>query len=1697
MEKRAADMLEQSRADGKGPLFSDQQLKLLADMCAAEGNDAALYLEAYTAELRKMLPAKASGEELVAWMEESVKHPPPYKETVEHYKRLRNRSGGDTMETLEKCYQELLSEAEKAQNNQYSEKQVNEGEAQLNQAWRQYTNCLNNLVRNKVLSDLERQNNFNKGNGLVGDGLRGYRDRQKALKVERSRKKLEAAQDKVKQLLNMAEQVDEDASSKDLEYLINENTRRVADLEDLVEEAGDSQLAEEASALQTRLTMSSRKLRKQQEELKAKERPKPNFTQQQSQWQSHLKGPYGRDQGRRSEDKEAKKNHWYQQQTPGSSWADEMEKEPLPKTTRGGTSWYNPSHRRDEDEDEEDRDYFQGRHRDPFISVLDKLANRMDRPARPPPPAWPVFTDEYQKFPKWKKDITSYLKDYCSSLKEETKVLHLKERCFSKKTVILLDSFETLDQIFVRLEQIYRKPACYTVEAMRPFQNQKLKSNDDSVGLESAYQRIVRVLRDTERLGQMSSLAGPECVWKMTHSLSQNELAGWEQYKQNNAADYDFESECFLDFSTHRLAHWSNLADVMRSMTMDSGSAPAAKPAGGHQDGPKKGGHSGRDDRKAWNKQSRFKSNQSNPNPNSNPNSNFNRNPNPQVYSAVAQSQGTQQPQQQPQATGGPGANSFRSFKCQVPGCESTKPHTRRGCHAFLSLPIGARWDIVTGKDWCQWCLAHTLDRDCFAIKRLAQDNLLPECGEGGCKMAHHPALHHVQVNTSSLRLEIVDRSPVEGQSNANSSSPKSRYFLVPQLDIVFVGGIPAVVQYDGGSQSSSISAQFVSKQGIAGTKCDVLVNGLNDMGARVIEAHSMPIQRGNDGLETRLFFELPSIGTGSPMEDLPEQIKNIFFPGCEDRWAACGGMPVDIVIGMDNADLFPKPIAWRDGLTLSVSILTNLFIVWGREERIQRPEIGPLTVNEFMPEADIFTQSMEDTPCPEPALEEDDIQHTPAKELPVVSEVPEMPSNVVFTSPKKVAYSVPILFLFLILPLLLQLCSFGTQVNAFSAFDCQNRSNRVTAYSLIEPESCHGHVSDLRFVRVLSAEIIQVKKTRIIPISRCLAVESEFSQYCGHSSAAGVLRILKFRENRGIESDDCRKAFSNQGKIVISGKEFLAKIGEMTSHSEFLTGDLDDSSACTVGTHDAGGKKLGYQTAQRVLEVSLFMEQGEINDAAGTIKLPDGLLARYKDETVRDSRAGTFVWSADDQDCPSTLTQIFRGDMKFHVNVSDSSSLQNGMAVLERADQVAGLELTESFPLCHHAAWRTHLRDVIIVIHGDNFSSVAKSTFDPSAVSELTRLESEISFLHVKNAIGQKEVLRQVKLAICQNRREILTSRMESIAGTDSQYALNQVLGRGVLLSKAGGAVYVTRCNEVNVEPRVHTNCTLEIPAIFNGSDVFVDPISSVIKPMGTVVKCNDVAPPRFLIEGAWYCSYESGLRECHAPRTFPLSPLDIGDLDEPTGLGRSLYTQKQMEEFYNFQNAAGTRTAFIADQADRAFDGRSSDGQWGLALGDKAKEMMLDAVGLSFVPLYRVFGPVSMLLLLLFFIVGVTRITLTIIVRAVIITRARGCGPWILAAVWGTVYHVLITPVRWADNTARNIAEEVGHQMEVEATDESGEVYPVKQLKRAKASALASLGMAGPSVTTSAPPPDLSEFSYRLQSALNKDDPKGHTQV
>ncbi len=72
----------------------------------------------------------------------------------------------------------------------------------------------------------------------------------------------------------------------------------------------------------------------------------------------------------------------------------------------------------------------------------------------------------------------------------------------------------------------------------------------------------------------------------------------------------------------------------------------------------------------------------------------------------------------------------------------------------------------------------------------------------------------------------------------------------------------------------------------------------------------------------------------------------------------------------------------------------------------------------------------------------------------------------------------------------------------------------------------------------------------------------------------------------------------------------------------------------------------------------------------------------------------------------------------------------------------------------------------------------------------DLTRLDSGMSFMQVRASMSMKEKLRQVRGAICENRRDIARTRLEAIAGADNPYSLISTFGWGHLTIKAGGAV-------------------------------------------------------------------------------------------------------------------------------------------------------------------------------------------------------------------------------------------------------------------------------------------------------------------
>jgi hypothetical protein len=257
-----------------------------------------------------------------------------------------------------------------------------------------------------------------------------------------------------------------------------------------------------------------------------------------------------------------------------------------------------------------------------------------------------------------------------------------------------------------------------------------------------------------------------------------------------------------------------------------------------------------------------------------------------------------------------------------------------------------------------------------------------------------------------------------------------------------------------------------------------------------------------------------------------------------------------------------------------------------------------------------------------------------------------------------------PVVMSLLSLMMALLFC-FAAPAQAFVAYDCVYGSNVVEAYSLLEPAQCSVSGFEHRYEQVVNVEIVQQKRERTVSIFRCHVVESVFLQYCGHSSAAGVTRYIKFREPLLVEPEMCRRSQQTVGNITIAGRVFRGNMGMTTSHSFFLAGGLDSGHHCSRDTlHLGDSGKHDYQSAQTVIELTLTEEFAKVNELTGKIPLPGDLVARAADKTIRDSIMGTMVWQYKATTCPLGLTQLFRGMIKIFSN--DTANFVDAVAILE-----------------------------------------------------------------------------------------------------------------------------------------------------------------------------------------------------------------------------------------------------------------------------------------------------------------------------------------------------------------------------------------------------------------------------------------------
>jgi hypothetical protein len=351
--------------------------------------------------------------------------------------------------------------------------------------------------------------------------------------------------------------------------------------------------------------------------------------------------------------------------------------------------------------------------------------------------------------------------------------------------------------------------------------------------------------------------------------------------------------------------------------------------------------------------------------------------------------------------------------------------------------------------------------------------------------------------------------------------------------------------------------------------------------------------------------------------------------------------------------------------------------------------------------------------------------------------------------------------------PLWMLTCLMVSSVDAFTAYDYSNRSNVVESYSLLEPDACANMGRDGEVETMVYGEIVHIKQDRMIRVFKCTVVETLVAQYCGMFSAAGVTRYIRFRELKPLEALECRKARKN-GLLNINRRVVSGKIRATASHTMFLSGGLDNESSCEVGMVTVrNGKVLSRLASQGLYEITLREEFARMNELTGSLTLTSGIQARAADKSIVDSLEGNVVWEYDPMEYPQTIVKLYKGMMKAYVNQTNTYEGSTVVVEHQDKDQAAGLELAESFILYGHQAFRTHIKNIAVFVHKDDRMEVAQGRFlGKEGEADLTRLESGMSFMQVRASMSMKEKLRQVRGAICENRRDIARTRLEAVAG-------------------------------------------------------------------------------------------------------------------------------------------------------------------------------------------------------------------------------------------------------------------------------------------------------------------------------------------
>ena len=614
---------------------------------------------------------------------------------------------------------------------------------------------------------------------------------------------------------------------------------------------------------------------------------------------------------------------------------------------------------------------------------------------------------------------------------------------------------------------------------------------------------------------------------------------------------------------------------------------------------------------------------------------------------------------------------------------------------------------------------------------------------------------------------------------------------------------------------------------------------------------------------------------------------------------------------------------------------------------------------------------------------------------------------------------------------------------DGFIVYDCDSTNVTLMALDLYEPAECMEKRNHFRKPETAELMLLQTTKTTIVQAKTCNLIISKFVSGCGFDGIAYNPRDLVFRKSIRMSEEECLKAHArgifdverhfsidlSAGMAGPPAATFPAKWKGESNYvfrRTFMRHGHAKGSYCKGATFNAEGELFKNSYMQLAVEFTMTTVEGLHHRANSDLVFGTlGLKGKYLKGVIYDAQVGTVVWHIDDPTCTNTLSKVYEGEAHVQKYIGPEANLAmipaKSIVLINNTEthQYAAVKITDKHVICGFTCFKTHLHEFIVCPSGLGNAALSQLVFQPQSQVLPSEVSMKISYAAFQLGSQLVDTFRVVESQICERERASKINDLQALSGSQNQHAVLEHFNPGTQVEVVGGTAYLRQCPQV--EARWYggmKNCTQEIPVEIpdgNGTKIrFADPLSFIVKRYPSVIPCSSITPPRFRIQGSWFCLYPA-LLPCDAPRKLNITSNGLYFEPFDQGIGQSIYTPEMIRQHQALMDTLATRKSLLTNvAADAVEHNRQRDDGSLILIPDaqylhSAQKEMFEYYSPVMYWLGELCGSWFRILCILFFVTLLLKILIGCLVRMLHTYERYGCGIEVVMAIWGTLYMVI----------------------------------------------------------------------------------------